>query len=117
MSKYKVNSIVTCTVTGIKKYGIFVNLDNYYSGLIHISEISNKFVKDASKIVKIGDIINAKILSIDEETFHIKLSIKNINYKKNEYRYKKIKEIGSGFDILKNNLENWIKIAKNENKN
>lgn len=114
MSKYVVGNIVTCLVTGIEKYGIFVSLDNYYSGLIHISEISNRYVKDISKIVKIGDIINAKILEVDDDTFHIKLSIKNIKYRENKYNYKKINEIGSGFGILKDNLENWIENAKKE---
>lgn len=41
MSDYKVGKIVKGTITGIQKYGIFVDLDNYYSGLIHISEISD----------------------------------------------------------------------------
>ena len=40
-STYNVGDVVTGCVTGIERYGIFVNLDNYYSGLVHISEISN----------------------------------------------------------------------------
>ena len=43
--KYKVGSVVLGYVTGIKEYGIFVQLDSNTSGLIHISEISNKFIK------------------------------------------------------------------------
>ena len=46
MSKYENGKIVVGCVTGIENYGIFVSLDEYYSGLIHISEVSNKFVKD-----------------------------------------------------------------------
>ena len=46
MLKYEKGKIVTGHVTGIEKYGIFVNLDEFYSGLIHISEISDGFVKD-----------------------------------------------------------------------
>ena len=44
MNQYKKGEIVTGCVTGIEKYGIFVSLDEYYSGLIHISEISDFFV-------------------------------------------------------------------------
>ena len=44
MKKYKYGEIVTGYVTGIEKYGVFVSLDEYYSGLIHISEISEKYV-------------------------------------------------------------------------
>ena len=46
MNQYKKGEIVTGCVTGIEKYGIFVSLDDYYSGLIHISEISDFFVKN-----------------------------------------------------------------------
>ena len=44
MAEYRTGSIVKCQVTGIEKYGAFVNIDGIYSGLIHISEISNGFV-------------------------------------------------------------------------
>ena len=45
MLKYDKGKIVTGQVTGIEKYGIFVSLDEFYSGLIHISEISDGFVR------------------------------------------------------------------------
>ena len=51
MSKYEIGQIVTCCVTGIEKYGIFVNLEEYYSGLIHISEISSQFVRNINDYV------------------------------------------------------------------
>ena len=44
MSKYRKGNIVKATVTGIESYGVFVSFDEYYTGLIHISEISNNFV-------------------------------------------------------------------------
>ena len=81
MSKYQVGDIVTVSVTGIEKYGIFVGLDEYYSGLIHISEISDGFVRNINDYVNLGETIKAKILEIDEEELHIKLSIKNMNYR------------------------------------
>ena len=62
MQKYKVNSIVKATVTGIESYGVFVTLDEYYSGLIHISEISHNYVKDINDYVKIGETIKAKVI-------------------------------------------------------
>ena len=57
MTKFTKGKIVEATVTGIEPYGIFVSLDEYYSGLIHISEISHNFVKDVHYYVKIGDVI------------------------------------------------------------
>ena len=56
MSKYFKNEVVEGCVTGIEKYGIFVTLDEYYSGLIHISEISDNFVRDINKFVNIGEV-------------------------------------------------------------
>ena len=114
MSKYKVGNIVTGTVTGIEKYGIFVSLDEYYNGLIHISEISEGFVRDVNDYVKYGDVIKAKVIDVDDDAFHIKLSIKDMDHKAKIKRKKEIKEVGSGFGILGNNLDNWINIKIKE---
>ena len=76
MSKYKKGRTVSGTVTGIEKYGIFVSLDEFYNGLIHISEVSNEYVEDINQVVKKGDTVKVKILSIDDNG-KIALSIKN----------------------------------------
>ena len=114
MGKYNVGSIVTGSVTGIEKYGIFVSLDEYYNGLIHISEISEGFVRDVNDYVKYGDVIKAKVIDVDDDTFHVKLSIKDMDHKAKIKRKKEIKEVGRGFDILGNNLDNWINIKIKE---
>ena len=113
MSKYKVGSIVTGSVTGIEKYGVFINLDDYYSGLIHISEISHNFVKNINDFVDLGEIIRVKVIEVDEDLFHVKLSIKDINHKISKIKRKPIIEIGSGFGILAKHLNGWIKEKKN----
>ena len=107
MGKYKKNEIVLGLVTGIEQYGIFVGLDEYYSGLIHISEISDGYVKDINNFVNIGETIKVRVLESDDDNYHVKLSIKNVNYRINRNR-SKIPETGSGFDVLKNNLPVWI---------
>ena len=84
MNIYKVGKIVKGTVTGIENYGAFVSLENDYTGLIHISEISYGYVKDISNYLKIGDIIYVKILDLDDEFLQLTLSIKNIRYNKNQ---------------------------------
>ena len=112
MSKYKIGSVVFGTVTGIENYGVFVNLDDYYTGLIHISEISHGFVRDVNEFVSLGDTIRVKVIDVDDESFHVKLSIKDINYKSLAPKRMKIEEVGSGFDILADNLEKWIDKAK-----
>ena len=107
---YTVNKIVKGKVQGITKYGIFVKLDDAYNGLIHISEISDGFVKNIEDYVKINDVINVKILEVDEEKKQIKLSIKNIDYKNNDKRNNlKMIETNSGFRTLSIKLNFWIK--------
>ena len=64
MSKVKKGRIVRGTVTGIESYGVFVSCDDYYTGLIHISEISHGFVKNITDFVHIGDLIFVSNLRI-----------------------------------------------------
>lgn len=116
MVKYMKGKIVKATVTGIEDYGIFVALEQGYTGLIHISEISYGYVKNINKFVKIGDTILVEILDVDELEHRLKLSIKNINYRKNGKPYKmRIKETSLGFKTLAYNLPIWIE--KNVKKN
>ena len=108
MGKYKKNEIVEGHVTGIEEYGIFIGLDEYYSGLIHISEISDDYVRNINNYVNIGETIKVRVLEADDEACHVKLSIKNINYRVSKKNKNKIIETGSGFKILSDNLEKWI---------
>ena len=117
MTKYKKGKIIRGTVTGIESYGVFVSCDEYYSGLIHISEISHGFVKNVADYVNMGDVINVEILDIDEEQGQLKLSIKNIDYKKsNDSSRRKINETGSGFASLAYHLPIWIEEALQKQK-
>lgn len=109
MTKYKKGRIIRGTVTGIESYGAFVSCDEYYSGLIHISEISHNFVKNIADYVNIGDVIFVEILDVDEELGQLKLSIKNIEYKKKTVvRRKKIIETSLGFSTLAYKLPIWV---------
>ena len=109
MSKFMKGRIIRGTVSGIESYGVFVSCDDYYTGLIHISEISHGFVKNITDFVNIGDIIFVEILDVDEELGHLKLSIKNIDYKKKvSIKKKKINETSLGFKTLEYKLPIWI---------
>ena len=105
MTKYKKGRIIRGTVTGIESYGVFVSCDEYYSGLIHISEISYGYVKKITDYVNVGDVIYVEILEVDESLGQLKLSIKNIDYKCNRgVRRKRIQETSLGFSTLAYNL-------------
>ena len=112
MSKYYKDEVIEGCVTGIENYGIFVSLDEYYSGLIHISEITDSFVKDINNFVKIGETIKVRVLDSDDETFHVKLSIKDLNYRINRRKKSRIPETLHGFDTLEKELKVWIKDKK-----
>ena len=118
MTKYKKGKIIRGTVTGIESYGVFVSCDEYYSGLIHISEISHGFVKNVSDYVNIGDVINVEILEVDESLGQLKLSIKNIDYRKsNAKKKKKIIETSLGFSTLAYHLPIWVEESVKKIKN
>lgn len=109
MTKYKKGDMVTGRVTGIEKYGIFLSLDDYNSGLIHISEISSSFVKNPADYVSIGESIKAEVLEDEElNSFHVKLSIKNIDYRPSAKKRRSIKETPNGFSTLEKMLPIWI---------
>lgn len=124
MNSINVGNIVKGQITGVTPYGVFVSLEDDYSGLVHISEVSDKFVKDLPMLFNIGDIINVKILEIDEDKREVKLSIKKIDYKVEE-SLSRIPETGSGFGLLEKNLGKWTasklkeitKNKKNDEKN
>lgn len=106
MEKYEKDKIVTGYVTGIESYGIFVCLDDYYDGLIHISEISDDFVKNVSDFATVGETLKMKVLDVNEKSHQVKLTIKNLNYRNNKVG--KIEETVHGFATLKDNLPVWI---------
>ena len=108
MKEFKEKDIIEAKVTGIQEYGAFVNIDNEHDGLIHISEISYGYVKNINDYVKIGDKIYAEVINIDDKTNQLRLSIKDIDYKNDGSRLKRIAETKSGFEPLKDNLDEWI---------
>lgn len=108
MREYHVGDIVSCKVTGIQEYGIFVLVGDH-DGLIHISEISDLYVRSVSDYAKVGDVIKAKVIGFDEANNKLKLSIKNIKYKKGANKKQKIQETKNGFSTLRLQMSSWIK--------
>ena len=82
MQKYYPGAVVKGTVVAIKPYGAFISLEDNVNGLLHISEITDSFVSDLNKYVKIGQSIELKVLDIDDETSHVKLSLKAVKRNK-----------------------------------
>ena len=68
--------ILTGTVRNIVDFGAFVDVGVKHDGLVHISEMSDNFVKNPSDIVSVGDIVKVKVIDIDQERQKVKLSMK-----------------------------------------
>lgn len=72
----KEGMILTGTVRNVIDFGAFVDIGVKHDGLVHISEMSEKFVKNPSDIVSVGDIVKVKVIGIDNERQKVKLSMK-----------------------------------------
>ena len=68
--------ILEGVVTNVTKFGAFVDIGVHQDGLVHISELSNRYIKDPGEAVKVGQIVKVKVLSADAKTKRIALSIK-----------------------------------------
>ena len=68
--------ILTGTVRNVIDFGAFVDIGVKHDGLVHISEMSEKFVKNPSDIVSVGDIVKVKVIGIDNDRQKVKLSMK-----------------------------------------
>jgi uncharacterized protein len=68
--------ILEGVVTNVTKFGAFVDIGVHQDGLVHISELSNRYIKDPSEAVKTGQVVKVKVLSVDTKAKRIALSIK-----------------------------------------
>ena len=73
--------ILEGVVTNVTKFGAFVDIGVHQDGLIHISELSDRYIKEPSEVVKVGQIVKAQVLSADAKMKRIALSIKALTAK------------------------------------
>jgi protein Tex len=76
ISDVQVGMVLEGVVTNVTKFGAFVDIGVHQDGLVHISELSNRFIKEPSEAVKTGQIVKVKVLSVDTKTKRIALSMK-----------------------------------------
>lgn len=116
---YKVGMTVYGRITGIKPYGAFVGFDGDITGLIHISEISNGFVRDIGHFINVDDYVMLKVIDIDKEHKQLRLSFKALsqNTRKHSKRVKfeGMPESNIGFNSIKEKMPIWIKEKENAN--
>lgn len=113
IDEYKVGMTVYGKITGIKPYGAFVGFDNDVTGLIHISELSNGFVRDIGNYVNVGDYFMLKVIDVDREHKQLRLSFKALAQNTRKH-IKKVKFEGmpqseKGFGSINDEMPKWIK--------
>jgi len=74
----KIGMILNGTVRNIMDFGIFVDINVHQDGLVHISELSKKYVKHPSELYSVNDIVRVKVIAIDLQKKRISLSIKQV---------------------------------------
>lgn len=94
-----VGEVLEGTVSDIMNYGAFVKLENGNNGLVHISEVSEKYVEDIHQVLKSGDKVKAKVISIDEKG-KIALSIKKAMLPKKNKENMKKESVPATFDDM-----------------
>ncbi len=73
-----IGMILTGTVRNVIDFGAFVDIGVKYDGLVHLSEMSEKYIKSPSEVVSVGDVIKVKVIKIDPEKKKVGLSMKGI---------------------------------------
>ncbi|MCR4880046.1 MAG: S1 RNA-binding domain-containing protein [Bacilli bacterium] len=112
--KYQIGDLVIGKITSVKPYALFLSFENGNNGLLHISELSDSYIRDIEKFGSVGDEIKVKIISIDEENGFLRLSYKKVP---EEDRYSThvnesriyLEEKEKDFSELERRLPIWIK--------
>ncbi len=74
----KEGMVMKGTVRNVIDFGAFVDIGVHQDGLVHVSQICNKFIKHPSEMLKVGDVVNVKILAVDKAKMRISLTMKDI---------------------------------------
>lgn len=75
----KVGMILNGTIRNIMDFGMFVDINVHLDGLVHISEIANKYIKDPAEVYSVNDIVKVKVIGVDLKNKRIALSMKQVN--------------------------------------
>lgn len=113
IDEYKVGMTVYGKISGIKPYGAFVAFDDGVTGLIHISELSNGFVRNISHFVQVGDYFMLKVIDVDRNNKQLRLSFKALEQNTRKH-LKRVKFEGmpnndKGFGSIRDKMNDWIK--------
>jgi uncharacterized protein len=79
MQDLKEGMILNGTVRNIVDFGAFVDIGVKQDGLVHISQLANRYIKSPFEVIKVGDVVKVKVIKVDPERGRISLSMKEVN--------------------------------------
>ena len=111
--KYEVGQLIIGRVEAVKPYALFLVFEDDVKGLLHISEISDSYIRDIEKFGTVGDEMRVKVLSIDEHNGFMRVSMKQVpeeeRYSTHTNDKRHIPEVdNASFQDLEEHLPGWI---------
>ena len=88
-------------VTNVANFGAFVDIGVHQDGLVHVSQLANRFVRDPKEVVKVGQIVSVRVLEVNEKLKRISLSMKKEGEERKPPRRQKEEQQGFSIDDLK----------------
>ena len=119
--KYEIGQIIIGTVTNVKPYALFMDFEDGVSGLLHISEISDSFIRDIERFGTKGDQIKVMVVDIDKNNGFLRVSLKRVpqdeTYSTHTNGGRTVPETSdSDFKALEEKLPEWIESTLKEAK-
>ena len=81
MKDLKEGMVLKGTVRNVIDFGAFIDIGVHQDGLVHVSQICDKFIKHPSEVLSVGDVVNVKVLSVDLNKKRIGLTMKGLDNK------------------------------------
>ncbi|MBR0295268.1 MAG: S1 RNA-binding domain-containing protein [Bacilli bacterium] len=116
MEEFVIGSLVIGKVEAIRPYAVFMSFSDGRNGLLHISEISDAYIRDIEKFASVGDEIKVKIIDIDPNNGFLRVSLKQVPEEEafsthQNNRRDKVDATSDEFKTLAEKLPNWIEEA------
>ena len=110
---FEIGQLVIGKVKSVKPYALFLEFENKANGLLHISEISDAFIRDIEKYGSVGDEIKVKIIDIDKSNGFLRVSLKQVPPEQayTTHQDEKVIPVATEeeFAALKEKMPGWIK--------
>ena len=78
ISDLRTGMVLTGTVRNVIDFGVFVDIGVHQDGLVHISQVCDRFIKHPSEAVRVGDVVKVAVLEVDEKRKRISLTMKGV---------------------------------------